>query len=342
MAGGVIIADQIEFNRLARTLHKLMNPQAYIDLCNESFDVDTDAAGTKPAAGQWVHTEIPGNSSKRIMMPLTQLGLFAQSKILPLRNLNGLSLEFELSSNASEWLNTGGQTPPSFALSDVSLKCSMLTLDSGLESAIGSKLLSGVELPLAQREYITMTQVLTSGTFDLQLTRGLSRLTNIFVTFERPYAEGTGDDGAAATANTLENNTNPPEMNLYYPTAAGDVPEWQLNISSKKFPSFPVRSRTEAYYRLRQAMCAQGSHLHNYGMSFKEFTSNSYIVSLDCERECSAAFTGFTMRNGAQVFFTMNNLHDPADSSKFPTKAYLTLAYESMITISDSGITVLE
>ena len=84
------------------------------------------------------------------------------------------------------------------------------------------------------------------------------------------------------------------------------------------------------------------AHIHNYGMSFAEFTSNSYIVSLDCERECSAAFTGYNMRNGAQVFFTMSNLHDPADSSKFPTKAYLTLAYESMITISDSGITVLE
>jgi hypothetical protein len=268
-------------------------------------------------------------------MPLTQLGLFAQSKVLPCRYLNGLSLEFEITPDAIEMLDITGGTP-TWELSDVSLKANMLQLDSGLESAIATKMLSGVELPMATREYVTVTQVLTNGTFNLQLTRGLSRLTGIFVTFERTYAEG-----ANAGANDAWNQEKPPKMQLYYPSAAGDLPEWQLQVGSKKWPSYPVRSRTETWFRLRQAMCTQGSHIHNYGMSFGEFCSQSYIVALDCEKECSAAYSGFNMRNGAQVFFTGKGF-DRAAGDRFPAKAYLTLCFESMVTLSDAGVSLLE
>ena len=231
LAGGVVLADQVEFNRLGRTLHKLMSPQAYIDLCNESFDCSVSTS--LPAAGEWIHNPVLAGGEKRIQMPLTQLGLFAQSKILPCRYLTGLSLEFEITPDANEWLNIAGG-PPTWELFDVSLKANMLQLDSGLESAIATKMLSGVELPMATREYVTVTQVLTGGTFNLQLTRGLSRLTSIFVTFERAVVgDGTPAGDAAAV---VANDTNPPKMNLYYPTAAADLPEWQLQIGSKNGP----------------------------------------------------------------------------------------------------------
>ena len=336
LAGGVVLADQVEFNRLGRTLHKLMSPQAYIDLCNESFDCSVSTS--LPAAGEWIHNPVLAGGEKRIQMPLTQLGLFAQSKILPCRYLNSLSLEFEITPDANEWLNIV-RGAPTWELFDVSLKANMLQLDSGLESAIATKMLSGVELPMATREYVTVTQVLTGGTFNLQLTRGLSRLTGIFVTFERPVVgDGFAPSEAAAV---IANNTNPPKMNLYYPTNAEDLPEWQLQIGSKKWPSYPVRSRTESWYRLRQAMCTQGSHIHNYGMSFDEFCSTSFIVALDTEKECSSAYSGYNMRNGAQVFFSGKNFN-LADGTEFPTKAYLTLCFESMVTLSDAGVTLLE
>jgi len=76
-------------------------------------------------------------------------------------------------------------------------------------------------------------------------------------------------------------------------------------------------------------------------MSFDTFCSNSYIVALDCEKECSAAYNGFNMRNGAQVFFT-GRAFDRAEGDRFPTKAYLTLCFESMVTLSDAGVQLLE
>ena len=76
-------------------------------------------------------------------------------------------------------------------------------------------------------------------------------------------------------------------------------------------------------------------------MSFNEFCSNSFIVALDTEKECSAAYSGFNMRNGAQVCFSGKNFNTAAGAD-FPTKAYLTLCFESMATLSDAGVTLLD
>ena len=76
-------------------------------------------------------------------------------------------------------------------------------------------------------------------------------------------------------------------------------------------------------------------------MSFNEFCSNSYVIALDCEKECSAAYSGFNMLNGAQVFFSDKGFNTAA-GAEFPTKAYLTLCFESMVTLSDAGVTLLE
>ena len=88
-------------------------------------------------------------------------------------------------------------------------------------------------------------------------------------------------------------------------------------------------------------MCTQGSHIHNYGMSFDTFCSNSYAIALDTEKECSAADSGFNMRNGAHMFFT-GKAFDTEAGGLFPTKAYLTLCFESMVTLSDAGVSLLE
>ena len=306
-----------------------MSPQAFIDLRNESFSVNLAAGGGSiPEAGTFVHDTIARNGYKRIQMPLFAMGLLSQPNILPLRMLDNLVLEMELTPDAGSWLNTAAGRSTEWRLEDICLKMDLLTLDPEIDAQIMAKLQQGVELPIPIRTFLTTTQVLAARDFDINITRGLSKLVSLFVNFETAADAGL---------------TTKPGFVFYYPTGAGDDPEWQLQIGSSKWPSYPVRGTREAYYRLRQAMATQGSRMHSYAISMANFESSHYCIAVDTEKEASAAWTGENMRSGQQIHLMCRKYSVAADAAHpAPIKAYLHLCAEYIITVSDAGISVLE
>ena len=119
-------------------------------------------------------------------------------------------------------LGGAGAAANSYQLSDICLKMDLLTLDPEIDAQIMAKLQQGVELPIPIRTFISSTQVIAARDFNINLTRGLSKLVSLFVNFETE---------AAADGSTK------PGFIFYYPTGAGDGPEWQLQIGSSKWPS---------------------------------------------------------------------------------------------------------
>ncbi len=119
-------------------------------------------------------------------------------------------------------------------------------------------------------------------------------------------------------------------------------PSYQLAIAGEKWPSYPCRGVREAYFRLRESMCTQGSHLHNYSMSLARFKSDSLILGIDCEKDCPASYTGVNCRAGQHVFWTTTNMGTSGEAAETPTNAYLTLVADVQCVRSDSGIQLVE
>ena len=81
--------------------------------------------------------------SIRVQCPLDFLGNFQTNKILPLRYMNNLRIELELTADPIDWLDTravnieGSSADASnWELSGVCMKCRLLTMSTELESAI--------------------------------------------------------------------------------------------------------------------------------------------------------------------------------------------------------------
>ncbi len=67
------------------------------------------------------------NGYKRIQMPLFAMGLFSQPNILPLRMLNNLVVELELTRDPGSWFDTSAGKSGQWELSDICLKMDLLT-----------------------------------------------------------------------------------------------------------------------------------------------------------------------------------------------------------------------
>jgi hypothetical protein len=74
--------------------------------------------------------------------------------------------------------------------------------------------------------------------------------------------------------------------------------EFQLQIGSKLFPEYPIRSHQEAYYQLKKTLCVQASSVHNFDISAVQYRDHRFILGTDCEKVLDAGFTGINTRAG--------------------------------------------
>ena len=74
--------------------------------------------------------------------------------------------------------------------------------------------------------------------------------------------------------------------------------EYQLQIGSKLFPEYPIRSHNEAYYQLCKTLGVQASAVHNFDISAREYRFAKFMLGTDCEKVLDAGFTGINTRAG--------------------------------------------
>ena len=74
--------------------------------------------------------------------------------------------------------------------------------------------------------------------------------------------------------------------------------EFQLQIGSKLFPEYPIRSHNEAYYQLKKTLGVQASAVHNFDISGQEYRFEKFVIGTDCEKVLDAGFTGINTRAG--------------------------------------------
>ena len=74
--------------------------------------------------------------------------------------------------------------------------------------------------------------------------------------------------------------------------------ELQLQIGSKLFPEYPIRSHNEAYYQLKKTLGIQASAVHNFDVSTAQCRDYKFFLGTDCEKVLDAGFTGLNTRAG--------------------------------------------
>ena len=308
LCAGQIIEDVDEFNRLSEMYHMMKPTNKRQNDAIEGFGGDTlDKDATRTVC----------------FTPMS--GLFSQGKYLPIRYAP-IQIELELVSNGADVVNaSGANSSTSFKLENVQLKADLVTLDNSLDNEYSQHLLSGKTLPIHFSTFTCASQVITSLNTTVNVSRALTRLKGVFVTMST-------DSGGALEVD-----------NFYHPMGGGydhdKELEFEMQIGSKKFPEYPIRSAAEAFYQLRKAL---GVHDVNAQMdiSATAFRSSKYVIATDTEKVLGASFSGYNSKSGDLLTLKQKPLGNATLAGN--CKLHYCLHYDSIMNIKDAGVEVLE
>ena len=309
LAGGSLLEDIDEYNRLHEMFH-MFKP--------------TDKRTNDSIEGFGSSVAIAQNKTRTIAFtPMS--GLLSQEKYLPIRNC-ALEFEFELVSNATDAF-TG--TTVAWQINNVQMKADMITLDNTLDNEYTRYLLEGKPLPIHFTSYTHASQVIAQLNSSVNVQRSLTRLKSVFVSM-------SNDD------------TGKKEVNdFWHPMAVASGAydydkelNFELQIGSKKYPEYPIRSVAEAYSQLRKAL---GIHSNNAQMDIAatEYCSSKFVFAIDLEKVLQSSFSGFNSRAGDLLTLKLNKNNDAALAGT-TTKLHYVLVYDVLMNIGFSGIDVLD
>ena len=296
-------------------------------------------------------------------------GLLHQPKWIPLRYAP-LTLELELVNNftdvcvapyASGTLSRfpDAITSASWQISQVEVKCDVCTLDNALENSYEAHLLDKGTLPINYNTYINQTQNITGQTdIAINVSRAISRLKSIFINFSKKSAQNRDDidRGAPGYDNGILasfGDINKPWNGFYHPMS-GQIPkqevynpnfelEYQVQIGSKQFPEYPIRSLAEAFCQLRKTMGILGSNVGNIDIMSQQYQKLHHIVALDTEKTLQAGYTGLDMKRGQLLTVKVkatDTSNNGLSADRMPDNIHIVLHSDQIMDIGFSGVMV--
>ena len=116
--------------------------------------------------------------------------------------------------------------------------------------------------------------------------------------------------------------------------------EFQLQIGSKLFPEYPIRSHAEAYYQLQKTLGVQASAVHDFDISAVEYRDFKFILGTDCERILDAGSTGLNTRAGDLM--TVKFKYLDSDPAALADRMHIALHLDQIMEIKDTGVQVFD
>ena len=106
-----------------------------------------------------------------------------------------MQFEFELASTATDVLSIGGtHESTDFVISNVQLKCDLVTLGSSLDNEYAQHLLDGGNLPINFCTFTTASQLITDINSSVNVQRTFTRLKSVFVSLSSDVATHGGQE----------------------------------------------------------------------------------------------------------------------------------------------------
>jgi hypothetical protein len=142
------------------------------------------------------------------------------------------------------------------------------------------------------------------------------------------------------------------EEGYYKYTSKNDNVSLQLQIGSKLIPEQEIVGATQAYYHLRKALSSHTPDSpYSININDAQYRSHKFIACFDCEKVSGTAYSGINCKNSDLITIKCKNLvhkiclgrdaNQPLVGS-IPQFMHVNLHYDSLLILSESGVTVLE
>ena len=355
LCGGQVVEDIDNYNRVHQMFTILNAKDANINERAEAFGQQFDNHQTTFDRNNVTGIN-PGEAQTVLFKPCS--GLFNQPKMLPIRYMP-ITIELELVHDNTEPIVSAttvgqdnfdvsnaatGNTSLLWQIQNVQVKCDVVTLDNQLDNSYAEHLLSGKALPINYQTYVSQKQSILSGNngsqkVRLNVTRALTRLKNVFITLDKPAA---GQNYAPkfkewnSFYSPMEDYTGA-QRNSW--AAAGEIADFQVQIGSKLFPEYPIRSHAEAYYQLRKTLGKHDQH-NSFDITQHEYRCRKFIMGIDMEKVLEAGYTGINTRAGDLMNIRFD--HKSTVSATYATSMHIVLTSDQILEIRDSGVQVFD
>ena len=291
LIGGALIDDIDYYNRVHEMMH----------ICTANHNRDNDDAegfgyrwDSKEVYNTFTTGNFPGippkggqyNSMNACFKPLC--GLLAQTKYIPLMWCP-LTFEFEVVSGATDAIispsgatgtfNTTN-TSTNWQIEDVRMIADIITLDNGLQNSYAEHVLSGKSLPINYSTYITILQSVLFPHVNVSVTRSVSRLKTVFFNFDIDHSLVSSTDIASTILKDWNSFQHPMDGGYNHNLEM----EYQIQIGSKMFSEYPVRSINQAFYELKKALGIASSSFHSISPTREQYQNDHFIVGNDTEK----------------------------------------------------------
>jgi hypothetical protein len=351
LCGGQIIEDIDNYGRTHQMMHLLTSKHSRENDMAEAFGQEFDMVAANQVGDVTPSTfrGIAAGEHQTVMFkPLS--GLLNQNKYLPIRYCP-LTIELEIVdsmstpvlsklSDSGDTNFTAVNTSVDWEIMNVQVKCDLCTLDNALDNSYAEHLLSGKSLPINYNTMVTQVQTITGQVRPrINVTRALTRLKSVFVTLDKDLAledttKGRKDWNDFFSPLHLEN------QNGDFRNVRDGEFEFQLQIGSKLFPEYPIRSHAEAYYQLKKTLGVQASALHNFDITPTEYRDYKMILAIDTEKVLEAGYTGLNTRAGDLLNIDLK--YNSSDSNRLADRLHVVLHSDQIMEIRDTGVTVFD
>ena len=336
---GQIIEDIDNFNRVSELFHILQSNHSRINDAGEEFGYNADIAHLNTLL------LLPGITTSQTVMFKPLCGLFAQTKYLPLR-FCPIEIELELADVGdpivlgNETLLdefTATNTSEKWKLENCMVKVDICSLDNALDNSYVSHLMSGKTMNVVFNTFISSLQTIVSADTQINVSRSLSKMKSIFLSLDKDFAL------------TRKNHYNKRFNNFWSPlvgngatgvlthNSANEIKHLQVQIGSKLFPEYPIKSHSEAFYSLRKALGIHANNLHSIDIDGNSYRNNKFIVGFDTEKLLGLSFTGMNTRNSLMTAHLKTGTGDyQAD------RMHIVLLSEQILEIGNYGVMVFD
>jgi len=248
---------------------------------NDSIEHHLMTDGTGDA-----YQAIGASGARKVMLELP-CGTTKNEKWMPLSLVaGGVVIEMELA-DVDQAFDVSAHAAD-FEIKNVSLLCSMHTIDSSLANSYAKHILGGNSINYHTKSMVVTKHLITGSTFTIPIVRGFSRLCQVYMTLHKRSVSSEKQilDFFSPVNNAVLSTTS-------------DVATYQLSIGSRRWPERPSDSVGEQWLRLREAAGVL------YGESEisilpTDFINRKSIVAWDIERvgHQGASHSGLSTKNG--------------------------------------------
>ena len=348
LANGAVIEDIDNYNRVHEMFKLLKATDTKVNDEAEAFGQQYDKYTTLDTT---TVSGIKGGQSQTVLFKPCS-GLFNQPKMLPIRYMP-ITIELEIvhdntepvlsvTTTGTDSFDTSTNTSTSWQIQNVQVKVDTVTLDNQLDNSYAEHLLSGKALPINYQTYVSQMQSILSGSYGqqkvrLNVTRALSRLKNVFITLDKSYPTNNIVYKPWNSFYSPMESFTGADLNIY--DADGEIADFQIQVGSKLFPEYPIRSHAEAYYQLRKTMGKHDQH-NSFDITQHEYRCRKFVLGIDMEKVLEAGYTGLNTRAGDLMNIRFD--HTSSSNTTWATSMHIVLTSDQILEVRDSGVQVFD